>query len=209
MHTATCHAFPFAFHILLIMMIIANYIHCIIKFAKLGNILTIPVRNCDVCGYLGCLHRHGCYSRNLITFKGCYRISIQRYKCPSCGKTCSVRPFFILPYFQYSFFVIFSILLQSFAFKYSYTRIISVSLALNPSSCISISHISFYCKRFRLCCPQIKLFLLSSGIFSENSSVDSCEVSTTVMGIADFSEMGRNFPYEYHASLRKFFMQKP
>ena len=191
------------------MMIIASYIHCIIKFAKLGNILTVPVRNCAACGYLGCLHRHGCYSRNLIILSGCCRIFIQRYKCPSCGKTCSVRPFFILPYFQYSYFVIFSILLQSFVFRHSYTRIVSTLLGLDSSSSISKSHISFYCKRFRLCCPHVNIFLYSAGIFPDCSATACYGFSTTLRGMIDFTCRGGNFPCDYHSSLRKFFMQKP
>lgn len=169
----------------------------------------MPVVGCSNCGYLGCLHRHGYYLRNLITFHGCYRVSVQRYKCPSCGKTCSARPFFILPYFQYSFFVIFSILLKSFVLKYSYRRIISDFLFLKPLGCISVSHISFYCRRFKLCYPSIKLFPLSSGSFPEYPSAASCGVSSTLNSIADLIWAGRNFLYEYHKSLHRFFMQKP
>lgn len=201
--------FPFCFPCYIHMMIIASYMHCIIKFAKSGNILTVPVRNCGVCGYLGCLHRHGCYSRNLIIFSGCYRISIQRYKCPCCGKTCSVRPFFILPYFQYSYLVIFSILLQSFVLRHSYTRIVSSLLALDSSSSISKSHISFYCNRFRLCCPLVNTFLHSAGIFPDCSSTGHCRCSTTLGGMMDFTGQGSDFSREYHSSIRKFFMQKP
>jgi hypothetical protein len=169
----------------------------------------VPVRNCATCGYLGCLHRHGCYSRNLIILSGCCRIFIQRYKCPCCGKTYSVRPFFILPYFQYSYFLIFSILLQSFVFRHSYGRIVSTLLTLDSSSSISKSHISFYCKRFRLCCPQVNIFLYSAGIFPDFTATGYCGVSTTLSSIIDFTGLGGNFPYEYHCSLRKFFMQKP
>jgi hypothetical protein len=190
------------------MMIIASYIHCIIKFAKSGNILTVPVRSCAVCGYLGCLHRHGCYSRNLIILSGCYRIFIQRYKCPCCGKTCSVRPFFILPYFQYSYFVIFSILLESFVIRHSYTRIVSTLLALDSSSSISKSHISFYCKRFRLCCPHVNIFLYSEGIFPDWSATACRGVSNTLKGMMNYTISGGNFPHAYHCSLHKFFMQK-
>lgn len=188
------------------MIIIASFINCITKFANSGNILAVPIIGCSHCSYLGHLHRHGRYFRNLITFKSCHRVPIQRYKCPSCNKTCSIRPFFILPYFQYSFFVVFSILLQSLVLKYSYRLIIFNSLATNPFSCISVSHIYFYCKRFRLCCPGIKLFLVSSGIFPYQ---DSCEAYAVLTSIADLIWMGRNFPYEYHASFHRFFMQKP
>jgi len=188
------------------MIIIASFINCITKFANSGNILAVPVIGCSHCSYLGYLHRHGRYFRNLITFHGCYKIPIQRYKCPSCNKTCSIRPFFILPYFQYSFFVVFSILLQSFVLKYSYQLIISNSLATNPFSCISASHISFYCKRFRLCCPGIKFFLISSGIFPSEGSY---EASYILEGITDLLWQGHNFPHEYHASFHRFFMQKP
>lgn len=191
------------------MIIIANFINCIIKFTNSGNILTVPVRGCSNCGYLGCLHRHGCYQRNLITFTGCFRISIQRYKCPSCGKTCSVRPFFVLPYFQYSFFVVFSILLQSFVFKYSYSRIVSCFLALNPSGLVSISHISFYHKRFILCHPIVKVFLMSSSVFSHYSTIDICELSCSLRSIFDLISSGNNFLLDFYSSVHRYFMQKP
>lgn len=191
------------------MIIIASFINCIVKFAKSGNILSVPIRGCSNCSYLGCLHRHGCYSRNLITFTGCYIILIQRYKCPSCGKTCSVRPFFILPYFQYSFLVIFSILFKSFVLEYSYNRIVLCFLALNSPSLISISHISFYRKRFVLCYPHVKFFLMSSAIFPDCSGINSCELSAALRSIVNFVGLGNNFPLNYHSSLHKFFMQKP
>ena len=186
------------------MIIIANYIQCIITFVKTGKVLSAPVRSCFSCGYMGCLHRHGCYSRNLITFKKCYRVTIQRYKCPSCGKTCSVRLFFILPYFQYSYFVILAVLFRSFVCKQSYNRIILSLRALSPWSSITSSHLSFYCNRFKRCYPQIRLFFISVGIFHEE---DFNQISA-VKAIVNFS-VASNFPYDYHDSFHKFFMQKP
>ena len=191
------------------MIIIANFLNCIISYAKAGNILCVPIRGCHNCPYEGYLHRHGSYSRNLITFNGCFRVSIQRYKCPCCCKTCSLRPFFILPYFQYSFFVIFSILLQSFVFKFSYIQILMTFSSINHLSLISISHLSFYTTRFKLCFPQVKLFLLSSGIFSPCPDGSNYDFSTAVVSIFSYIIQGNNFILKYHLSLHKHFMQKP
>ena len=208
LHTATCLKSPFCSLIITYMIIIANFINCIIKYAKTGNILCVPMRGCHNCPYERYLHRHGSYSRNLITFNGCFRVSIQRYKCPSCGKTFSLRPFFILPYFQYSFFVIFSILLQSFVFKLSYSKILLNFLCTKHLSLISISHISFYTKRFKLCFPQTKLFLLSSGLFAQDTNDNTYEFSTSVISIMSYINQGNNFILKYHLSLHKHFMQK-
>lgn len=191
------------------MIIISSFINCITKFAKSGNILTLPVKNCSNCGYLGCLHRHGCYPRNLITFTGCNRIYIQRYKCPSCGHTCSVRPFYVLPYYQYSFFIVFSILIQIFVFKQSYSHIIFKLLYLNPSNFISASHLSFYRKRFLLCYPQVKVFLSASAVFPDFSGTTSSDFSAVLWSIVDFIGYGNNFILAYFLIMHKSFMQKP
>jgi transposase-like protein len=47
------------------------------------------------------LYRHGFYFRNAIDTNQ-YRIPICRLKCPSCKKTLSILPTFLLSYFQYT-----------------------------------------------------------------------------------------------------------
>ena len=61
------------------------------------------IETCPCCSYPSTLPRHGFYWRNALFRKSWYRIPILRLKCPSCGKTISLLPDFLLPYFQYSF----------------------------------------------------------------------------------------------------------
>ncbi|WP_369800217.1 DUF6431 domain-containing protein [Anaerosalibacter sp. Marseille-P3206] len=72
---------------------------------------------CKFCGYEGMLHRHGYYSRNVITKHCIRRISILRVKCPSCGNTHAILPSFLIPYYQYSLEFIFKCLYLSFVLK--------------------------------------------------------------------------------------------
>ncbi len=57
---------------------------------------------CPCCSYPSNLPRHGFYWRNALFRKSQFRIPILRLKCPSCGKTISLLPDFLLPHFQYS-----------------------------------------------------------------------------------------------------------
>ena len=51
---------------------------------------------------------HGFYPRYIITIKGkTYCLYIKRFKCRHCGKTVSILPSFLLPYFQRSLQAIF------------------------------------------------------------------------------------------------------
>ena len=140
-----------------------RWVNILIMLFENGYItgITVPIIGCSHCSYLGHLHRHGRYFRNLITFKSCHRVPIQRYKCPSCNKTCSIRPFFILPYFQYSFFVVFSILLQSLVLKYFYRLIIFNSLATNPFILQCAKDLAFPLHKTRYgCSPKFRMLLL-------------------------------------------------
>jgi hypothetical protein len=69
----------------------------ITEYAKLRKANVFPVKyGCKNCGYEGRLHRHGFYQRNAITIFATYRIFILRVKCPSCNKTYSVLPSFLI-----------------------------------------------------------------------------------------------------------------
>lgn len=96
-------------------MIITKISKSITEYAKLGkaNVFTDKY-GCKNCGYEGRLHRHGFYSRNVITRYTVYRVFILRLKCPSCNKTYSVLPSFLIPYYQYSFDFIFLCLYYSY-----------------------------------------------------------------------------------------------
>ena len=106
-------------------MIINNFLKNITKYLNLEKEIYIsPIYGCKSCGYEGMLHRHGYYSRNVITRHCIRRISILRVKCPSCGKTHAVLPSFLIPYYQYSLEFIFECLYLSFVLKNSYSKLL-------------------------------------------------------------------------------------
>lgn len=72
-------------------------------YAKDRYSVVFPVlTKCPCCNSAVKLKRHGFYERNALAGNRCYRISVCRYLCPSCLKTVSLLPWFLLPYFQYT-----------------------------------------------------------------------------------------------------------
>lgn len=59
------------------------------------------VEQCPHCKGRIRLHRHGFYWRNAIEADQ-YKVPICRLKCPSCSRTLSILPTFLLSYFQYT-----------------------------------------------------------------------------------------------------------
>ena len=131
-------------------MIISNCFKNITKYLNLGKeIYILPIYGCKFCGYEGLMHRHGYYSRNVITKYTIERINILRVKCPSCGKTHAILPSFLIPYYQYSLDFIFECLCLSFVLKNSYSKITSYFNKLNPKSSFNASNISSFKKRMK------------------------------------------------------------
>lgn len=106
-----------------------------------------PIFGCSCCPYEGKLHRHGFYSRNVLSFYGHHTIFVARKICPVCGQTYSQIPDFLIPYFQYSYQVIFHILISIFLKKLSILQVLT-DLQKRNSLFLSRQHISFYRKRF-------------------------------------------------------------
>ncbi len=131
-------------------MIITSYFKNITRYLDLGKEIYIsPIYGCKFCNYEGMLHRHGYYSRNVITKYSIYRINILRVKCPSCGKTHAVLPSFLIPYYQYSLEFIFECLYLSFVVKVSYSKIVDLFNSFNPDLSIKASNISSFKKRMK------------------------------------------------------------
>ena len=131
-------------------MIITSYFKNITKYLDLGKeIYTLPIYGCKFCGYEEMLHRHGYYSRNVITRHEVKRINILRVKCPSCGKTHAVLPSFLIPYYQYSLDFIFECLYLSYVMKYSYSKIVDLFNRLNPNLSFHASNIYSFKKRMK------------------------------------------------------------
>jgi len=103
---------------------------------------------CPGCRGALSLLRHGFYWRNAIGDKAEYRIPVCRLKCPSCKKTFSLLPSFLLPYFQYTVDVILDKIRASLV-----GRVVSGyhQLAL------------FYRKRFFRQLTQVEMFFRDEG----------------------------------------------
>ncbi|CAM4026533.1 DUF6431 domain-containing protein [Paenibacillus alkaliterrae] len=82
------------------------------RYAELGKENDFPdIDCCPICRAKNRLQRHGFYERNALEEEMTYRIPICRLLCPDCGKTVSILPTFLLPYFQYTMACIIRILL--------------------------------------------------------------------------------------------------
>lgn len=82
------------------------------RYDELGRANDFPDLDCcPICRAKNRLLRHGFYARNAIEGETVYRIPICRLLCPDCGKTVSILPIFLLPYFQHTIDCIIRILL--------------------------------------------------------------------------------------------------
>lgn len=57
--------------------------------------------HCLQCGRYVKLVRHGYYQRHIPLADGVWVLDICRYLCPDCGRTMSLLPWFLLPFFQH------------------------------------------------------------------------------------------------------------
>lgn len=103
---------------------------------------------CPCCAYPSTLPRHGFYWRNALFLKFHYRIPILRLKCPSCGKTISLLPNFLLPHFQYSLEYILEAVRQFF---------------VQSKTAICYQLLQFYRQRFRRNLNRILAFSRDQG----------------------------------------------
>lgn len=82
------------------------------EYARLGKKNEFPsFDRCPCCKGMVRLYRHGYYWRNAIDVRSAeYRIPICRLICPSCQKTVSILPTFLIEYFQHTVDFIFKTL---------------------------------------------------------------------------------------------------
>lgn len=148
------------------MCIIDKSIKNITKYIQLGKENLAPIQyGCRNCGFEGRLHRHGVYYRNVITKLRITRIPIQRVKCPSCNKTYSVLPSFLVPYFQYSLQTILLCLFMGSLLDFSYGKILMSFHKVNPLSTLTPSHLRFWRKRFKGSLLNLHLFFAAYNDF--------------------------------------------
>jgi len=106
------------------------------------------ITTCPCCSYPSTLLRHGFYWRNVLFCKSQYRILILRLKCPSCGKTVSLLPDFLLPHFQYSLGYILEAIRQFF---------------MRSKTTIYYQLLQFYRRRFLKNLSRIEAFFRDQG----------------------------------------------
>ncbi len=127
------------------------------QYAERGRGNVFPeIDCCPMCRAHNRLQRHGFYERNAIENDKVVRIPICRLKCPDCGKTLSLLPVFLLPYFQYTMAFIVQLLLSFWLL-----RLLPCSRQLR----------CFYVQRFRAKQTDMALFIRETG------DRQSCEAS--------------------------------
>ncbi len=123
------------------------------EYEKRGMDNEFPeVESCPKCSYPGPFPKHGFYWRNAVFSKRSLRIPICRYKCPSCQKTISILPDFLLPHYQHALVLILWVLeeyLKS-SCKKTYRQLLQ-----------------FYLKRYYKNLNRIKAFLRELGFYEK------------------------------------------
>lgn len=198
---------PNSFLIIFLTMIINDFLKNITKYLDLGKeIPTLPIYGCKSCGYEGMLHRHGYYSRNVITKYYIKRINILRVKCPSCGKTHAILPSFLIPYYQYSLDFIFECLYLSFVMKDSYSRIVSLFNKSNPELSFSASNIYSFKTRIIKNLYTINSFFANFDDFYY--CMDNPSDSSIIDKIKSFPHDVFDFNYTYFKIMPSYFFSK-
>lgn len=111
-------------------------------YAKDRYSVVFPViSRCPCCQAGVRLIRHGFYQRNVLLKANEFRINVCRFLCPSCKRTVSLLPHFLLPYFQHNREVLLKSLKETF-------------LRLSPQS-LGRQIAAFYRQRFLFNLPAI------------------------------------------------------
>jgi transposase-like protein len=163
---------------------------------------------CKNCGYTGMLHRHGQYTRNVITLYQHFPISVQRFLCPSCRKTYSRLPSCIVPYFIYSFDVIVFCLYSVLVLSHKLNNACRTLHNCNPGCFISRQSIRFFKKRF-----LSSLFLTNSFFalfYSLNydmdlSLFDSSHAAAIVIRKIISFDIHTSFNFTFFSKMPKYF----
>lgn len=189
------------------MIILTKFLKNILEYEKLGKANIFPVQyGCKNCGYLGKLHRHGFYYRNAITRYTIHRVVIIRFKCPSCKKTYSLLPSFLIPYYQYTFDTIFLCLYYMFILQKSYLEIIAIFNSFNPYTFFSISNIFSFKKRFFTTLSFINSFFTHYEDFYYD--LDKPSLRSVTKKIEKFISKQGEFNYSFFEVMPKYFFAK-
>ena len=189
------------------MIIITKFPTNITEYAKLGKENLFPtISGCKHCGFGGNLHRHCFYERNAITPYEVFRIVILRVKCPSCHKTHSIIPSFLIPYRQYTFEHIFLCLSYLYTRGYSYLSVLRVFRGLNPHTFFSIANVNHFKRRMIEVTPLVNYFFANfSDLYFDMAGCDTSSVGRK-MGL--YISAHADFNLEYGSKMPIYFFKK-
>ena len=173
-----------------------------------GNNIT-HMYGCRVCGYSGMLHRHGHYSRNVVTLFQHFIIDIQRFKCPSCNKTYSCLPCCLIPYFIYSFDVVIFCLYCVYSLANKAAFVCKLLHSINHDSFITVQSVSFFKKRFIANLHLTNSFFAGFDSFSYSMDLTQFtpqqSASIILRKIYQFDSM-QSFNFRFFNQMPKHFM---
>ncbi len=165
--------------------------------------------NCKSCGYAGMLHRHGHYSRNVITLHQHLVIQIQRFLCPSCHKTYSRLPSCLIPYFIYSFDVIIFCLYSTFFLSQKIHKTCLILNELNPNCFISTESIKFFIKRYISCLDLTNSFFVNLEPFQYDmdlTAFTSDQAASIILCKIFKLDFASSFNFEFFTRMPKYFL---
>lgn len=130
------------------MIIIYDFNLSLEEYAERGKRNDFPiVEQCPHCRGRVRLWRHGFFWRYALEERKEYRIPICRLKCPSCKKTVSLLPDFLLPYFQHTLSTV--------------LKRLKAGLLGKITGCYQL--VQFYRKRFLKQLNQVEMFFRAEG----------------------------------------------
>ncbi|MCX7883471.1 MAG: DUF6431 domain-containing protein [Caloramator sp.] len=164
---------------------------------------------CSACGYEGMLHSHGHYKRNVITLHGHFIIKIQRFKCPSCGKTYSLLPCFLIPYFIYTFDVVIFCLYSMLVLKKTAMNVCCILHEYNKQCFISIESPFFFKKRFLSKLNIINSFFVNIDSYHYDSDLSRFPINEAaallISKIQDYNS-SKSFNYDFYKAMPEYFL---
>lgn len=192
------------------MIIIAKFINNITKSLVSGNTgIVHHIYGCRHCGYVGMLHRHGHYSRSVITLFQVFSMDIYRFRCPVCQKTYSCLPHFLIPYFRYSYDVILFCLYYIIQLSKSISQCALLLRTNNHECYISRQSITYFKKRFFCILPRINSFFACFSEFYYDMDILKMPVTeaarSIIVKILRFDSIKDSFSLAYFSEETDYF----
>lgn len=138
------------------------------------------------------LTRHGFYWRYIYLIKNAVKVPVCRYFCPSCRKTISLLPTFLLPYFQLPLRVIIKLI---------------QSIALGKKGFLDLKrqHVQFVKKRFMNNLNWIEAFFRDKG-FCGYIIQDKKEKAMKILELINTAATVETFSQRFHNHFLRAFM---